>query len=191
MVLHHSDWFWCQNMWIQSHFCNLIWYLMSTAQIGENTLKNFIITKVPRTSWIFFGGCVGSKDFQKADRIIQTWSRVIVMPRWRSQKVNSTLLWKKSKNGHFWPPGQKIGRNHEHRPNLVHFWWLKVILIVVSFLGQKWGFSAVLAHFGHFGPFIGPKSKKTCFIPFIYALGSPHKEEFKICDFWVVGSYSS
>ena len=45
---------------------------MSTAQIGENTLKNFIITKVPRTSWIFFGGCVGSKDFQKVDRIIQT-----------------------------------------------------------------------------------------------------------------------
>ena len=103
-------------------------------------------------------------------------------------EINFTI--KKVQNGHFWPPGQKIGQNHEHRPNLVHFWWLKVILIVVSFLGQKWGFSAILAHFGRFGPFIGPKSKKTCFIPFIYALGSPHKEEFKICDFWVVGSYS-
>ena len=57
MVLHHVDVekhvfdrLQQQNMSIQSHFCNLIWWIMSKAQIDENVLKNFIITKIQETS---------------------------------------------------------------------------------------------------------------------------------------------
>ena len=78
MVLHHVDVekhvfdrLQQQNMSIQSHFCNLIWWIMSKAQIDENVLKNFIITKIQETSWAFRGSFVGSKASQKAT---ETWN---------------------------------------------------------------------------------------------------------------------
>ena len=56
-------------MSIQSHFCNLIWWIMSKAQIDENVLKNFLGEKFRRQPELLVVVLLGQKPPKKLLRL--------------------------------------------------------------------------------------------------------------------------